>query len=264
MAIVETTVEGRVATVTVNRPDAMNAFDTATLVALRQAMVELAPREDVGCIVLTGAGKAFVAGADISEMRDKDPSQGREFAELGQSVMTAIETAPQPVIAAVNGYALGGGCELALACDIRLASEKARFGQLEVNLGIAPGWGGTQRLSRLCGPGFARELVFTGRMCSAEEALKWGLVNAVYPPDELPVRAREMADDDSLQEPDHPPLRQARRSPGLRPGPGRGPADGGRPLRAVLRDAGPERGHDRLPREARARVQTPLSRVGDR
>lgn len=194
MAIVETEVEGRVATVTVNRPDAMNAFNTATLLALREAFGELAPREDVGCIVLTGAGKAFVAGADISEMRDKGPTEGRVFAELGQSVMTFIETAPQPVIAAVNGYALGGGCELALACDIRLASEKARFGQLEVNLGIAPGWGGTQRLSRLCGPGFARELVFTGRMCSAEEALRWGLVNAVYPPDELSVRAKEMAD----------------------------------------------------------------------
>ena len=193
MALVETALEGRVATVTVNRPEVMNAFNTDTLFALRDAFLELARREDVGAIILTGAGKAFVAGADIGEMRDKDPTAGRRFAELGQEVTGSIEAAPQPVIAAVNGYALGGGCEVALACDIRLASEKARFGQPEVNLGIAPGWGGTQRLSRLCGPGFARELIFTGRMCSADEAHKWGLVNAVYPADELSGKARELA-----------------------------------------------------------------------
>jgi enoyl-CoA hydratase len=194
MAVVETTIDGRVATVTVNRPEVMNAFDEETLHLLRDTFLDLARREEVGAVVLTGAGKAFVAGADISEMRDKDPLDGRRFAELGQEVTCSIEAAPQPVIAAVNGYALGGGCEVALACDIRLASERARFGQPEVNLGIIPGWGGTQRLSRLCGPGFARELIFTGRMCSAEEAYRWGLVNAVYPPDELPAKARELAE----------------------------------------------------------------------
>jgi enoyl-CoA hydratase len=194
VALVETLVEGRVATVTVNRPEALNAFNTDTLLALREAFLDLSPREDVGAIVLTGAGKAFVAGADIAEMCDKDPAGGRAFAELGQSAMGAIEGARQPVIAAVNGYALGGGCEVALACDIRLASEKARFGQLEINLGIMPGWGGTQRLARLCGPGFARELLFTGRMADAHEALRWGLVNAVYPPEELLPKAKEMAE----------------------------------------------------------------------
>jgi enoyl-CoA hydratase len=194
VAVVETVVRGRVATVTLNRPEALNAFNTETLSALREAFLALAEREDVGAIILTGAGKAFVAGADIAEMRDKDAAAGRAFAELGQAVMAAIEGAPQPVIGVVNGYALGGGCEVALACDIRLASERARFGQLEINLGIMPGWGGTQRLTRLCGPGFARELVFTGRMVDAQEALRWGLVNAVFPPEELMPRATEMAE----------------------------------------------------------------------
>ncbi|MBU2603038.1 MAG: enoyl-CoA hydratase/isomerase family protein [Actinobacteria bacterium] len=194
MAFIVTTVEDRVATITIDRPDALNAFNTEVLRELLQEFMTIGHRTDVGAVILTGSGrKAFAAGADIAEMRDKSPDEGRSFAELGQMVTTTIERIPQPVIAAVNGYALGGGCEMALACDIRICSENARFGQLEINLGIIPGWGGSQRLVRLCGSGFARELIYTGRMVDAEEALRWGLVNAVYPQDELMGKAGELA-----------------------------------------------------------------------
>jgi len=193
MALVETAYEGRVATVTLNRPEAMNAANGALLREVMAVFSGLASNEDVGAIVLTGVGKSFAAGADIAEMHEYTPNQARAYSELGQAVTGLIEHVSQPTIAAVNGFALGGGCELALACDIRLAAANARFGQPEINLGIMPGWGGTQRLARICGPGFARELVFTGRMCDAEEALRWGLVNAVYPKEELMPRAMEMA-----------------------------------------------------------------------
>lgn len=193
MALVETAYEGRVATVTLNRPEAMNAANSALLGELLAAFSGLGANQDVGAIVLTGVGKSFAAGADIAEMHEYTPNQARTYSELGQAVTGLIEHVPQPTIAAVNGFSLGGGCELALACDIRLAAANARFGQPEINLGIMPGWGGTQRLARICGPGFARELVFTGRMCDAEEALKWGLVNAVYPKEELMTKAMEMA-----------------------------------------------------------------------
>ena len=193
MALVETAYEGRVATVTLNRPEAMNAANGALLREAMAVFSGLASNEDVGAIVLTGVGKSFAAGADIAEMHEYTPNQARAYSELGQAVTGLIEHVSQPTIAAVNGFALGGGCELALACDIRLAAANARFGQPEINLGIMPGWGGTQRLARICGPGFARELVFTGRMCDAEEALRWGLVNAVYPKEELMPRAMEMA-----------------------------------------------------------------------
>jgi enoyl-CoA hydratase len=195
MAMLEVQVEGRVATVTVNRPDALNAMSGELLQDLINQFQDLGSRQDVGCVILTGAGqKAFVAGADIKEMKDKDAAAGRAWAELGQRVTTTIEAIAQPTIAAVNGYALGGGCELAMACDIRLASDNARFGQPEINLGVIPGWSGTQRLARLCGSGFARELIYTGRLVGAEEALRWGLVNAVYPKDDLLPKAREMAE----------------------------------------------------------------------
>jgi enoyl-CoA hydratase len=194
MGIVEHAVDGRVATVTLNRPEALNAFSSAVLRELLAVLMDLGHRDDVGAIILTGAGeKAFAAGADIREMRDKTPNEARLFAELGQMVTTTIERIPQPVIAAVNGFALGGGCEVALACDIRLCSENALFGQLEINLGVIPGWGGSQRLARLCGLGFAREVIYTGRMVDAHEALRWGLVNVVYPRIELMDKAREMA-----------------------------------------------------------------------
>jgi enoyl-CoA hydratase len=194
MGVVQQEIEGRVATVTLNSPSTFNAMSSAVLTELLAVVEGLAQRGDIGAVILTGAGeKAFVAGADIKEMSTKSAIEGRAFAELGQRLTTTLEKMPQPVIAAVNGFALGGGCEIALACDIRICSENARFGQLEINLGIMPGWGGTQRLSRICGPGFAKELIYTGRMAVADEALRWGLVNAVYPLDELMDRAREMA-----------------------------------------------------------------------
>ncbi len=183
-----------IATITLNRPDVLNAFNTEHLETLRDQIHQLSADPDVRVVILTGAGeRAFAAGADIAEMRSKSPSQAREFALLGQSICAAIESAPQPYIAAVNGYALGGGCEVALACDIRIASENAALGQPEVTLGIPPGWGGTQRLTRLVGPGRSRELIYTGRRVKADEAAQVGLVNAVYPLAELMDKAREMA-----------------------------------------------------------------------
>ncbi len=183
-----------VATITLNRPDVLNAFDTEHLNNLREQIQELSKDHNIRAVILTGAGeRAFAAGADIAEMRTKSPSQAYEFSALGHSVCLAIEAAPQPYIAAVNGYALGGGCEIALACDIRIASENAALGQPEVTLGILPGWGGTQRLTRLVGPGIARELIYTGRRVKADEAAHLGLVNAVYPLTELMDKARDIA-----------------------------------------------------------------------
>lgn len=193
MALVETSLAGRVATVTINRPEAMNAFNSELLECLLTEVQQIGWGTKVGAVVLTGVGKAFGAGADIAQMQSYTPAQGRAFSELGQRVTRAIEQLPQPVVAAVNGFALGGGCEMAMACDIRLCSENARFGQLEINLGIMPGWGGTQRLARICGPSFANELLYTGRMADAQEALRWGLVSAVFPREELLPKAQEMA-----------------------------------------------------------------------
>jgi len=187
--------DGHVATVTMDRPEALNAFDHDQLEALLAAFRGLRDEREVRCVILTGAGdKAFAAGADIKRMAGMDPQEGDAFGRLGHAVADAIETLPQPVIAAVNGYAFGGGCELALACDIRLCSERAVFAQPEVSLGIPPGWGGSQRLPRLVGPGLAAELIYTGRRVAAEEALRIGLVNAVHPAAALLPAARSMAE----------------------------------------------------------------------
>ncbi len=184
----------RIATVTINRPGSLNALNMATIRELSAALDEIAGREDVGVVLLTGGGeKAFVAGADISEMRDFTPVQAYEFVILGQGVLEKIERLPQPVIGVVNGFALGGGCELAMACDFLIAAETAKFGQPEVNLGIIPGFGGTQRLPRLVGRNLAKELVLTGAMISAQRALEIGLVNRVVPREELMGAAREIA-----------------------------------------------------------------------
>jgi enoyl-CoA hydratase len=149
----------------------------------------------VGAIVLTGSGeRSFIAGADINEMAGKTPLEARAYSELGQEIAHELETMRKPTIAAVNGYALGGGCEMALACDVRLASERAQFGQPEITLGLIPGWGATQRLARATNVGFAKELILTGRMIDAAEALERGLVQHVYPPEELMPRAMEMAE----------------------------------------------------------------------
>lgn len=186
--------DGAVAVLTVDRPEALNALDVETLASLRGQLLELREDKEVRAVVLTGAGdRAFIAGADIKYMSDLDAGGAREWGELGQNVGQLLETSPQPTIAAVNGFALGGGCELALACDIRYASSKAKLGQPEINLGIIPGWGGTQRLARVCGLGVAKELILTGRLVDADEALRIGLVNAVFEPEELLERALETA-----------------------------------------------------------------------
>jgi enoyl-CoA hydratase len=171
-----------VAVVTVDRPDAMNALDVGTLTELRDALRDVRADADVRSVVLTGAGdRAFVAGADIKYMSALNVAEGKAWGALGHEAATLLETM-QPTIAAINGFALGGGCELALACDIRYASSKAKLGQPEINLGIIPGWGGTQRLARVCGVGFAKELILTGRLVDAEEAVARGLVAAVHDP----------------------------------------------------------------------------------
>ena len=185
--------EGNIAVVYVNRPNAMNSLDVPTVKDLRQAFVELESNDDIAVVILTGSGKAFVAGADIPYMQDLEPLAGRDFALLGQQVFKEIENYKKPVIAAVNGFALGGGCELAMCCDIRIASEKAKFGQPEVNLGIMPGFAGTQRLARLVGKGIAKELIFTAEIINAQEALRIGLVNKVVPPEQLLETAKDMA-----------------------------------------------------------------------
>lgn len=186
---------GHVALVTMNRPDVLNAFNTEQLQALLHAFQTLREDTAVRVIIVTGAGdRAFAAGADIAEMREKNPSQALEFATLGHTVCQAIASVPPPVIAAVNGVALGGGCEIALASDIRIASENALFGQPEVTLGIPPGWGATQRLPRLVGTGVAKEMILTGRRITSDEALRIGLVSAVHPHEDLMSRAHDMAE----------------------------------------------------------------------
>jgi len=191
---VEVEIDKGIAVVTMNRPQALNAFNSEQLDLLAAAFDALGQNRSVRVVILTGAGdRAFAAGADIKEMVDLTPAGGLAFGRKGQALTSAIERLPQPVIAGVNGYAFGGGCELAIACDIRLASENARFAQPEVSLGIPPGWGGTQRLPRLVGPGLAAEMIYTGRQVHAEEAHRIGLVNAVYPLDQLMPVAQEMA-----------------------------------------------------------------------
>ncbi|HET6146942.1 MAG TPA: enoyl-CoA hydratase-related protein [Polyangia bacterium] len=186
---------GAVATVTIDRPQARNALDEATLRELLAAFEGLSASPLLRCVILTGAGdKAFVAGADIKQMAGLGPREARAFAELGHDLGDAIEALRTPVIAAVGGYALGGGCELALACDFIYASSTAHFGQPEVNLGVMPGFGGTQRLARRVGIGRARELIYTGAIITAEEALRIGLCNAVVEPAHLLARVRAVAD----------------------------------------------------------------------
>lgn len=183
-----------IATITVNRPSAMNAMTVATLEELERVVTEIIRNPDIRVAIITGAGsKAFIAGADIAMLLEMNSTQARELAQLAHGIYAAIEKSPKPFIAAVNGYALGGGCELAMACDIRLASENAKFGQPEINIGILPGFGGTQRLPRLVGKGRALEIILTGDMIDAPEALRIGLVNRVVSQAELPHEARRLA-----------------------------------------------------------------------
>jgi len=184
-----------VAYLTINRPKALNALNYETMLELNQAIDGIAKDSSVKVVVITGSGdKAFVAGADITEMQSMSAMEGRSWGKLGQSVFSKIENLPQPVIAAVNGFALGGGCELAMACDIRVASEKAKFGQPEVSLGITPGFAGTQRLPRLVGRSLAKELLFTGDMIDAAAALRIGLVNKVVAAEDLLESVKVLAE----------------------------------------------------------------------
>jgi enoyl-CoA hydratase len=183
-----------IGTVTFNRPKLLNALNRQTMDELDALLTEAREDRDIRVLILTGAGdKAFIAGADINELARMTPATGPETSLHGQAVLHKLETLGKPSIAAVNGFALGGGCELALACSIRLASRTAKFGQPEVKLGIIPGYGGTQRLARLCGKGMAHELCLSGEMISAEEAQRIGLVNHVYEPEELLAAAQSMA-----------------------------------------------------------------------
>lgn len=187
-------VKDSIAIVTINRQDKLNALNHQTMTELKQLFSSIKNDDAVNVVIVTGAGeKAFVAGADISELNKLNSIAGKEFAESGQAVFNMIEKLGKPVLAAVNGFALGGGCELAMACHIRLASEKAKFGQPEVNLGIIPGYGGTQRLPRLINTGRALEYILTGDMIDANEALRIGLVSKVYSAEELMAKALEMA-----------------------------------------------------------------------
>ncbi len=188
-------VDGGVATLTIDRPDKLNALNVETLEAILDALHE-AEEADVRALVLTGAGdKAFIAGADISYMKDLSTPEAQAYAELGHHVADTIESFPAPVIAAINGYAFGGGCELALACDLRIASERAIIGQTEIDLGIIPGWGGTQRLSRLVGDEVARRLVYFGDRIDASDAHQYGLVGEVVAHGELDDRVDELTAD---------------------------------------------------------------------
>ena len=185
-------VADRIATITVNRPDKLNALNDALMDELRRAIAEARRRADVGAVLLTGAGRAFVAGADITELVDQTAIEGKARAQRGQLVFRRFETSPKPTLAAVNGFALGGGCELAMACHMRIASESAKFGQPEVKLGIVPGYGGSQRLPRIVGKGRALQLLLTGEVIDAAEAYRIGLVNRVVPAAELLTSARAL------------------------------------------------------------------------
>ena len=193
MAYVTSEVEAGVAVITIDRPKALNALNEEVLTDLKAAFDGL-DLDAVRCVVLTGAGdKSFVAGADIGAMAKMTKAEGTAFGKFGNDIFRMIETFPVPVIAAINGFALGGGNELAMSCDIRLCSDNAVFGQPEVGLGITPGFGGTQRLARLVSPGMAKQLIFGGRNITAEEAYRIGLVNAVYPQEELLPAAKKLA-----------------------------------------------------------------------
>ncbi|MGQ9538579.1 MAG: enoyl-CoA hydratase/isomerase family protein [Candidatus Bathycorpusculaceae bacterium] len=183
-----------VATITINRPEALNAFNAEVVGEILQALEDTKTDENIRVVVLTGAGeKAFSAGADIKAMKGMNALKARELSQMGEKLCTALENLEKPVIAAINGYALGGGLEVAMACDLRIASENARMGQTEINIGLIPGWGGTQRLTRLIGATKAKELIFTGKMVDAKTAEQLGLVNVVVPADKLRETVRQFA-----------------------------------------------------------------------
>lgn len=193
MAFVELTKKDNIAVITMNRPEALNALSKAVFADLEAVLDDVENDDDVYVVVITGAGRAFIAGADIGEMAPMNVAEGLAFSELGNRLLMRVDMMEKPTIAAVNGFALGGGCEMALACDIRIASEKAKFGQPEVGLGIIPGFGGTQRMSRIIGTGAAMELIYTADTIDAQKAKEIGMVNYVVPAEELMDKTMEMA-----------------------------------------------------------------------
>jgi enoyl-CoA hydratase len=193
MALINLEQKGPVGILTINRPEALNALNSAVLTELDAAITDLEANDEIRAVILTGEGRSFVAGADIAEMKEFSAIDGKKFGVHGGGIFLRLENLSKPVIAAVNGFALGGGCELAMACDIRIASEKAKFGQPEVGLGITPGFGGTQRLPRIVGVSKAMELILTAKVIGAAEAKEIGLVSQVVPPEALMDTAMELA-----------------------------------------------------------------------
>ena len=193
MAFVEVTKKDHIAVVTMNRPEALNALNKAVFADLEAALDNVEKDDEGYVVIITGAGRAFIAGADIGEMAPMNVAEGLAFSELGNRILMRVDMMEKPTIAAVNGFALGGGCEMALACDIRIASEKAKFGQPEVGLGIIPGFGGTQRMARIIGTGPAMELIYTADTIDAQRALEIGMVNHVVPADQLMDEAMKLA-----------------------------------------------------------------------
>ena len=194
MSYIITEINDQIAWITINRPESLNAMNPIVIAELEEALNSCIEEPSVGVIILTGSGdKSFVAGADIKTMQTMSAEEALDFGKVGQKLTVVIENSPKPVIAAVNGFALGGGCEISLACHIRVASETAKFGQPEVLLGILPGWGGTQRLPKLVGMGIANEIITTGRMINASEAKEIGLANHVVPSRELKEKCKEIA-----------------------------------------------------------------------
>ena len=244
--------KGHIAVATINRPKALNALNSQVLEDIDQLVEQVKADDEIRALVITGSGeKAFVAGADIGEMSTLTKAEGEAFGKKGNDVFRKLETLPVPTIAAVNGFALGGGCELSMSCDIRICADTAVFGQPEAGLGITPGFGGTQRLARLVGLGMAKQLIYTAKNIKADEALRIGLVNAVYPPAEL-MPAREAGRDHRQERPHRRPRlqkgHQRRHAGGYRPG-----CDHrGGPVRQLLRDCRPEGGHGRFPGKAQA------------
>ncbi len=248
-----------IATLTLNRPDKLNALNERLLVELHGVLLTLTRDSTVRALILTGAGKAFAAGADIPAMSGMSTAMAKAFADTGHDIADTLESAPFPCIAAVNGFALGGGCELAMACDFIYASDTAKFAQPEVNLGVIPGFGGTQRLSRRVGLGRARELCYTGDIIGAEEALRIGLVNAVLSGRRAPAEGPWRREEDLRQgTARHRPV-QARHRARCGPPARAGDRARGAGLRAPLRNERPARGDDGVHREAPGQVRGPLT-----
>ncbi len=248
-------VRDQIAFVTINRPDKLNALNDEVIAEIAMAAESIATRDDVGGAILTGAGpKAFVAGADIGELSQQGPIDGKARSRRGQDAFRRLEQSRKPIIAAVNGFALGGGCELAMACHIRLASSNAKFGQPEVKLGIGPGYGGSVRLPRLVGRGRALELLLTAKMIDADEAFRIGLVNAVYPPEELLGKAEEMMRT-TIGRGRMPGSRRCLAGHGAR----RRLDAGGQPLRPAVVNRGHEGRHDGFHGEAPGPLRGPLT-----